>query len=79
MRLQTSDKYSSAFTAATSIWKNEGPLAFYKGTLTPLLGIGACAQLSQPKFHQAATTARAYQSQGSASLARVDARAAREC
>jgi solute carrier family 25 carnitine/acylcarnitine transporter 20/29 len=39
--------------AATSIWKNEGPLAFYKGTLTPLLGIGACVSIQFGAFHQA--------------------------
>lgn len=30
---------------ATGIMKNEGPLAFYKGTLTPLLGIGVCVSI----------------------------------
>ncbi|KAK4664940.1 carrier protein ymc1 [Podospora pseudopauciseta] len=42
VRLQTSTLYPSALAAATSIYTTEGPLAFYKGTLTPLLGIGAC-------------------------------------
>jgi hypothetical protein len=42
VRLQTTNQYSSALDAATKIWKTEGPLAFYKGTLTPLIGIGAC-------------------------------------
>ncbi|KAI4591819.1 hypothetical protein KJ359_012200 [Pestalotiopsis sp. 9143b] len=45
VRLQTSTQYSGALEAATSIWKKEGPLAFYKGTLTPLLGIGACVSV----------------------------------
>lgn len=31
--------------AAKSIYRKEGPLAFYKGTLTPLLGIGACVSV----------------------------------
>ncbi|KAH8880361.1 mitochondrial carrier [Thozetella sp. PMI_491] len=53
VRLQTSNQYSSAFTAAASIWKNEGPLAFYKGTLTPLLGIGACVSIQFGAFHSA--------------------------
>jgi solute carrier family 25 (mitochondrial carnitine/acylcarnitine transporter), member 20/29 len=42
VRLQTTQQYKGAVDAATQIWKNEGPLAFYKGTLTPLIGIGAC-------------------------------------
>lgn len=29
----------------TQVLKNEGPLAFYKGTLTPLIGIGACVSI----------------------------------
>ena len=53
VRLQTSTQYSSALSAATSIWANEGPLAFYKGTLTPLLGIGACVSIQFGAFHQA--------------------------
>jgi solute carrier family 25 carnitine/acylcarnitine transporter 20/29 len=42
VRLQTTTQYSSAVDCASKILKNEGPLAFYKGTLTPLIGIGAC-------------------------------------
>jgi solute carrier family 25 carnitine/acylcarnitine transporter 20/29 len=53
VRLQTSSQYSSALQAATSIWQKEGPLAFYKGTLTPLLGIGACVSIQFGAFHQA--------------------------
>ncbi|KAL8376759.1 hypothetical protein RB595_007738 [Gaeumannomyces hyphopodioides] len=53
VRLQTTAAYPSALAAATSIWKNEGPLAFYKGTLTPLLGIGACVSVQFGAFHQA--------------------------
>jgi solute carrier family 25 carnitine/acylcarnitine transporter 20/29 len=30
---------------AGKLLKNEGPLAFYKGTLTPLLGIGVCVSI----------------------------------
>ncbi|KAI0006734.1 mitochondrial carrier [Xylariaceae sp. FL0662B] len=45
VRLQTSTAYTSALNAATSIYAREGPLAFYKGTLTPLLGIGACVSI----------------------------------
>ena len=53
VRLQTSTAYPNALSAATAIWKSEGPLAFYKGTLTPLLGIGACVSIQFGAFHQA--------------------------
>ncbi|KAK2003981.1 mitochondrial carrier [Colletotrichum falcatum] len=53
VRLQTSTTSSSALTAASQIYKNEGPLAFYKGTLTPLIGIGACVSIQFGAFHQA--------------------------
>lgn len=53
VRLQTSTAYPSALSAATSIYKNEGALAFYKGTLTPLLGIGACVSIQFGAFHSA--------------------------
>ncbi|TFL03187.1 mitochondrial carrier domain-containing protein [Pterulicium gracile] len=47
VRMQTSVKgqYKGMVDCATGILKNEGPLAFYKGTLTPLLGIGACVSI----------------------------------
>lgn len=32
--------------------KNEGPLAFYKGTLAPLFGVGACVSLQFYGFHE---------------------------
>lgn len=50
VRLQTSTAYSSALNAATTIYSKEGPLAFYKGTLTPLLGIGACVSIQFGAF-----------------------------
>ncbi|KAH0439443.1 mitochondrial carrier protein [Colletotrichum camelliae] len=53
VRLQTSTTSTTAVNAATQIYKNEGPLAFYKGTLTPLLGIGACVSIQFGAFHQA--------------------------
>ncbi|KAK4166570.1 carrier protein YMC1, mitochondrial [Cladorrhinum sp. PSN259] len=53
VRLQTSSAYSNALQAATSIYRTEGPLAFYKGTLTPLLGIGACVSIQFGAFHSA--------------------------
>lgn len=53
VRLQTTTTYPSALSCATSILKNEGPLAFYKGTLTPLIGIGACVSVQFGGFHYA--------------------------
>ncbi|KAI2627714.1 mitochondrial carrier [Hypoxylon sp. NC1633] len=50
VRLQTSTAYSSALDAASTIYAKEGPLAFYKGTLTPLLGIGACVSIQFGAF-----------------------------
>lgn len=51
VRLQTSTSNLTALTAATSIYRNEGALAFYKGTLTPLIGIGACVSVQFGGFH----------------------------
>ncbi|GJJ06821.1 hypothetical protein Clacol_001017 [Clathrus columnatus] len=47
VRMQTAPKgtYSGMVQCATGILKNEGPLAFYKGTLSPLLGIGVCVSI----------------------------------
>ncbi|SNX84593.1 probable YMC1 - Protein of the mitochondrial carrier family (MCF) [Melanopsichium pennsylvanicum] len=47
VRLQTSPPgtYTGMVDCATRIVTNEGPLAFYKGTLTPLLGVGACVSI----------------------------------
>ncbi|KAF1956557.1 mitochondrial carnitine/acylcarnitine carrier protein [Byssothecium circinans] len=53
VRLQTTQQYSGALDAATKIYKNEGALAFYKGTLTPLIGIGACVSVQFGGFHYA--------------------------
>jgi hypothetical protein len=46
VRLQTTTQYSGAADAASKILKNEGAAAFYKGTLTPLIGIGACVSIT---------------------------------
>lgn len=59
VRLQTSEEYKSAADCATKIYKNEGPMAFYKGTLTPLLGIGACVSIQFGAFHYARRTLEA--------------------
>ncbi|KAL4919364.1 mitochondrial carrier domain-containing protein [Aspergillus aurantiobrunneus] len=53
VRLQTTTQYSSALDCASQILKNEGPFAFYKGTLTPLIGIGACVSVQFGAFHEA--------------------------
>jgi len=47
VRMQTSPKgtYSGMLHCAGGILKNEGPLAFYKGTVPPLLGIGICVSI----------------------------------
>ncbi len=47
VRLQTSPPgtYTGMLDCATRIVSHEGPLAFYKGTLTPLLGVGACVSI----------------------------------
>ncbi|KZS98542.1 mitochondrial carrier [Sistotremastrum niveocremeum HHB9708] len=47
VRMQTSPRgtYTGMLDCAGGILKNEGPLAFYKGTLTPLLGIGVCVSI----------------------------------
>lgn len=53
VRLQTTSQYSGALDAAAKIYRNEGALAFYKGTLTPLIGIGACVSVQFGGFHYA--------------------------
>ncbi|KAF8458226.1 mitochondrial carrier domain-containing protein [Kalaharituber pfeilii] len=51
--MQTSTTPTTALSTATKIWVKEGPLAFYKGTLTPLIGIGACVSVQFGAFHEA--------------------------
>lgn len=51
--MQTTTTYPSAFSCASSILANEGPAAFYKGTLTPLIGIGACVSVQFGAFNYA--------------------------
>ncbi|KAJ5385187.1 Mitochondrial carrier protein [Penicillium concentricum] len=53
VRLQTTTQYKSALECATQIFKKEGPAAFYKGTLTPLIGIGACVSVQFGAYHEA--------------------------
>lgn len=70
VRLQTTSHYASALDAATKIYQNEGALAFYKGTLTPLIGIGACVSVQFGGFHYArrAFEARNTETTGTAQL-----------
>ncbi|CEQ41969.1 SPOSA6832_03724 [Sporobolomyces salmonicolor] len=44
-QVMSSDAYRGAIDCAKQLVKNEGPLAFYKGTAMPLVGIGACVSL----------------------------------
>ncbi|KAI5287116.1 hypothetical protein KEM54_006228 [Ascosphaera aggregata] len=53
VRLQTTSNYSGAVDCAQKILTNEGATAFYKGTLTPLIGIGACVSVQFAGFHYA--------------------------
>lgn len=45
VRIQTSPTPITAKEVITNLLKKEGPVAFYKGTLTPLVGVGACVSL----------------------------------
>jgi solute carrier family 25 carnitine/acylcarnitine transporter 20/29 len=46
VRLQSSpNPNTSPIEIIRNLLKNEGPLAFYKGTLLPLIGIGACVSI----------------------------------
>ncbi|TID30600.1 hypothetical protein CANINC_000755 [Pichia inconspicua] len=46
VRLQSAaDPKTTPIDVIRSLLKNEGPLAFYKGTLLPLIGIGACVSI----------------------------------
>lgn len=45
VRLQTSSTPTTASRVIKDLLKNEGPRGFYKGTLTPLIGVGACVSL----------------------------------
>ncbi|CAI5756935.1 unnamed protein product [Candida verbasci] len=51
IRLQTTSANSS-IDVIRQVIKNEGILAFYKGTLPPLIGVGACVSLQFYGFHE---------------------------
>lgn len=50
IRLQTSN--STITQVFQNVVKNEGILSFYKGTLPPLFGVGACVSLQFYGFHE---------------------------
>lgn len=60
VRLQTTNQYPSALIAAKKILAQEGASAFYKGTLTPLIGIGACVSIQFGAFYEARRRLQAY-------------------
>lgn len=45
VRLQTSTTPTTAMETVRNLLKNEGLKGFYKGTLTPLVGVGACVSI----------------------------------
>lgn len=47
VRLQSAPEgtYSGAMDVVKKLLKTDGPLGFYKGTLTPLVGVGACVSI----------------------------------
>lgn len=45
VRLQTSRESTSVGQVVSTLFKQEGVAGFYKGTLTPLLGVGVCVSL----------------------------------
>ena len=63
VRLQTTTHYKGALDCASQILKTEGATAFYKGTLTPLIGVGACVSVQFGGFNFAR---RAFEAQNAA-------------
>lgn len=51
VRIQTG-QFSTPLEAFSKTLKNEGPLAFYKGTAAPLIGVGACVSVQFYAFHE---------------------------
>ncbi|KAG7808833.1 hypothetical protein KL921_003915 [Ogataea angusta] len=49
----TTGQYSSPISALSDTLRNEGLKAFYKGTLAPLIGVGACVSVQFYGFHEA--------------------------
>lgn len=53
IRLQTSPVPTTSAQIIKQVIQKEGILAFYKGTLAPLFGVGACVSLQFYGFHEA--------------------------
>lgn len=53
IRLQTSPTPTTSAQIIKNVLQKEGVLAFYKGTLAPLFGVGACVSLQFYGFHEA--------------------------
>lgn len=53
IRLQTSPTPTTSGATIHQVPKKEGPLAFYKGTLALLFGVGTCVSLQFYGFHEA--------------------------
>ncbi|KAK0941636.1 carrier protein ymc1 [Friedmanniomyces endolithicus] len=70
VRLQTTTQYKGALDGATQILRNEGAAAFYKGTLTPLIGIGACVSVQFGAFNYAR---RAFEARNASHLSPLSA------
>ncbi|KAG7901908.1 hypothetical protein KL905_000852 [Ogataea polymorpha] len=45
VRIQSAEGHVSPVHVVRQLLTNEGPMAFYKGTLTPLIGVGACVSV----------------------------------
>ncbi|OJJ33720.1 hypothetical protein ASPWEDRAFT_173157 [Aspergillus wentii DTO 134E9] len=60
VRLQT-QRGGNAISTTRHIWRTEGALAFYKGSLVPILGIGACVSVNFGAFHYFRQTLEAHQ------------------
>lgn len=52
IRLQTSKTPTTSGQVIKQVLQKEGILAFYKGTLAPLFGVGACVSLQFYGFHE---------------------------
>ncbi|KAF5102968.1 hypothetical protein DV451_001668 [Geotrichum candidum] len=51
VRIQTG-QFKTPLEAFTKTLRNEGPLAFYKGTAAPLVGVGLCVSVQFYAFHE---------------------------
>ncbi|EMG49696.1 hypothetical protein G210_5475, partial [Candida maltosa Xu316] len=67
IRLQTTSANSS-IEVIRNVIKNEGLLAFYKGTLPPLFGVGVCVSLQFYGFHETKRQILQYTGQSSLNL-----------